>query len=35
VLSEGKQTAEFTSSTATEESIMKAAIPKSIGLSKV
>ena len=35
VLSEGKQTAEFTSSTATEELIMKAAIPKSFGLSKV
>jgi ribose transport system ATP-binding protein len=35
VLSEGRQTAEFTSSTATEELIMKAAIPKSFGLSKV
>jgi len=28
VLSEGRQTAEFTSSQATEESIMKAAIPQ-------
>lgn len=35
VLSEGKQTAEFTSSEATEELIMKAAIPKSFGLSRV
>jgi ribose transport system ATP-binding protein len=34
VLSEGKQTAEFPSSKATEEFIMKAAIPKSFG-SKV
>ena len=32
VLSEGKQTAEFTRSQATEESIMKAAIPKSFQL---
>jgi ribose transport system ATP-binding protein len=32
VLSEGKQTAEFTHSQATEELIMKAAIPKSFGL---
>jgi len=31
VLSEGKQTAEFTLSQATEELIMKAAIPKSFG----
>ncbi|HUV63365.1 MAG TPA: sugar ABC transporter ATP-binding protein [Sedimentisphaerales bacterium] len=35
VLSEGKQTAEFASSKATEELIMKAAIPKSFGPSKV
>lgn len=32
VLSEGKQTAEFTHSQATEESILKAAIPKSFQL---
>ena len=35
VLAEGKQTAEFTSSKATEELIMKAAIPRSFGLSRI
>jgi len=35
VLSEGKQTAEFASSKATEELIMKAAIPKSFGSSNI
>jgi ribose transport system ATP-binding protein len=34
VLSEGKQTAEFTHSQVTEESIMKAAIPKSFRLQQ-